>query len=162
MKGRVEEVLDIGALATRTAISEAMDSTVDEKTLVSSIQATWSLSNWTAAPDDGPLTVGIAHSDYSSAEIEECLENIGGWSRGDLVSQEQSKRLVRIIGTFNTESGASTGVYVLNDGKPIKAKLNWTLVTGQTLQLFVYNSGPSALTTGADLTVVGHVNLFSR
>nr|AGA18256.1 hypothetical protein [uncultured marine virus] len=159
MKGAVEEILDIGALATRTLVSGTMSSVVTEKTLISSIVSTYALSNWTPAPDDGPLTVGIAHSDYTDAEIEEVLENTGGWSQGNLVAQEVAKRKVRIIGTIDSHDG---DVQVLNDGKPIKSKLNWLLETGQTLKFWVYNSGPSALTDGADLTMVGHVNLFGR
>jgi len=166
LKGNIDESLSLGTLASLTLVSDTWDETVVEKTFVSSIVAIWSLSDFTPAIGDGPILVGVAHSDYTDAEIEAVLENTGSWDQGDLVQQETARRLVRIIGKFELEAVAGStfgGASVLNDGKPIKTKLNWTLVTGQTLRHWAYNLGSSPIATTVPLLKVsGHANLWSR
>ncbi len=161
MKGDINEKIDLGTLAASTLISANIGETVIERTLISSIVTTWSLSEFTQAVGDGPIVVGVANSDYTDSEIEQVLENNGSWNAGSLVDQEKTKRKVRIIGTFQ-QKDISVGNSVLNDGKPIKTKLNWVLETGQTLSLWAYNDGESALaTTDPDVNVFGHANLFT-
>lgn len=109
---------------------------------------------------EGPIVVGVAHSDYTDAEIEEVLENVGSWDEGDMIDQEKARRLVRRIGQINSPATAEDGL--LNDGKPLKIKLNWLLTTGQTLSFFAFNKGGSSLTTGSYLVVEGHANLFPQ
>jgi len=65
---------------------------VVESTWISSIKATWALSNFTSVTNVGPIMVGIAHSDYSATEIEEFIENANSWNEGDQVAQEVAKR----------------------------------------------------------------------
>ncbi len=160
LKGNVDERIDIGTLAANTLLKQDMGGTVIERTLVSSIVATWSLKDFTPAAGQGPLLVGVAHSDYTAAEIEAYLETSGSWTEGAKIQQEIAKRKIRIIGTL--KGGAVLGQGdVLNDGKPIKTKLNWILVTGQTISVWAYNQGDAAYaTTDPDLTVQGHANLF--
>ncbi len=159
LKGTVDESLGLVTLAAGTLVSATFDEAVTEETLVTSIVASWALEGWTDAAGDGPVEVGYAHSDYSDAEIEAVIENAGSWDFGDKIDQEISKRLVRKIGQFRSVTG---GISVLNDGKPIKTKLNWRLITGQRLRLWAYNHGSSALTTGAFVHLNGHANLFVR
>ncbi len=162
MKGGVEEILALGTLASRTLISDIFDNVVEEKTLVSSLVASWSLGQFTQAVNDGPITVGVAHSDYTDPEIETVLESTGSWKQGDLIQQEIGLRKVRIIGTFQ-QVDISLGNAVLNNGKPIKTKLNWLLMTGQSLRLWAYNGGASALaTTDPSVKCIGHANLWGR
>lgn len=163
IRGRVDEVLGIGTLAAKTLITQVFDETVDEETLVSSIVASYSVIGATPGTDVGPLQVGIAHSDYTSAEIEEYIENTGSWSRGNLVqSKEIGNRLIRSIGVF-AGAGSPLGVVQLNDGVPIKTKLNWNLVTGQTLELWGYNLGTSAFaTTSPQVHADGYVNMWAK
>ena len=138
-----------------------MDETVEERTRCSSLDATWSMSNFTPAQGDGPILVGVAHSDYTAAEIEEVIENTGSWTEGSKVEQEIAKRLVRVIGTLRSLTGATEND-VLNDGKPIKTKLNWILNSGDTLKIWAYNIGGSALaTTDPEVNVFGHANLWA-
>ncbi len=161
LKGNVDERLTFGGLAARTLIATAFDEVVIEKTLISSIKATYTMDKFTPVIDAGPIWVGIAHSDYTASEIEEVIENSGSWNQGDLVqSKEVAKRLVRKIGVFDTPADA-TQAYTLNDGIPIKTKLNWVLTTGKTLQIWVYNAGQAAVaTTVPNVVALGHANLF--
>ncbi len=162
IRGAVDEELALGTLATKTVISEAFDGSVNERTLVSSIIATYSMTNFTKALGDGPILVGIAHSDYSAAEIESFVENTASWNEGSKVEQEIADRLIRRIGVFDVPDEASDSV-VLNDGKPMKKKLNWILLQGQTLQLWAYNLGTSSLeTTSPVVAAQGHANLWPR
>ncbi len=162
IRGTVDEATGLSTLAALTVAKQDFDETVNERTLISSIVATYSLSLFTKASGAGPIQVGIAHSDYSAAEIEAVLEATGSWDEGDLVQQELSKRKIRRIGIFDIPDDA-TEVSVLNDGKAIKSKLNWILNQGDTLSLWGYNLGASALaTTVPVIQAVGHANLFPR
>ncbi len=150
-------------LAATTLIAVPFDETVNERTLVSSIDASYSLSNFTPIADVGPIEVGVAHGDYSDAEIEEWVENTGSWNEGDMVqSKEIGQRRIRSIGMFESTTSATDGV-TLNDGKPIKTKLNWILNQGQTLKLWAYNRGSANVaTTVPDIHAVGHANLWPQ
>ncbi len=162
LRGSVDEELSLGTLAPVTLVSALFDETVDEKTLISSVVASWSLENFTQAQGDGPILIGLAHSNYSDAQIEEYIEASGSWNEGELIEQEISKRFIRRVGVFEGASLA-TEIQVLNDGKPIKTKLNWTLMQGQTLRLWAYNQGASALATTVPLVkAAGHANLWLR
>ena len=163
LKGKVHEQIDLGALAALDLISQLFTQTVNERTRVSSIVASWALSDWTALVDDGPIMVGIAHGDYSDAEIEAFIENAQSWNEGDLVGQEVAKRKIRTIGIFRTEdatASAPAAVATLNEGRPIKTKLNWVLNQQQTLRFWAYNLGTSVLTAGAHVNCEGHANLW--
>ncbi len=160
LKGNVNEQLALGTLAAKTLISAVFDEVAEEKTLVSSILAMWSLEGFTVAVGDGPILVGVAHSDYTDSEIEAVIEATGSWAPGDKIQQEIAKRLVRKIGIF-TEKDISLGSTTLNDGKAIKTKLNWSITTGKTLRVWAYNMGTSALaTTDPTVTCEGHANLW--
>lgn len=112
----------------------------------------WSLRNHTAG--EGPIHVGLAHPDYSDAEIEEWFENSGSLQKGDLVSQEKARRRIRQVGSF---SGKDTEEH-LNDGKPIRTKCMWGIIAGQTTaKLWAYNQSAAALTTGSSVLATGKV-----
>ncbi len=162
LRGAVDEELALGTLASKTLVRAIFDNTVTESTLISSLVATYNLTGYTMVDNAGPITVGVAHSDYSAAEIEEVIEQTASWQAGNLVEQEKSRRKIRVIGTFSEED-LSSGSVALNDGKPIKSKLNWTLHTGQSLALWAYNNGSAALaTTDPDVHLNGHANLFLK
>ncbi len=161
LRGAIEDNLTLGALASKDVVKDDLADTVNERTLVSSVVAAYSLAGWTLTTNDGPILIGIAHSDYTDAEIEEYLESTGSWDEGDLVQQEISKRKIRRIGIFE-EPDTDTGSVTLNDGKPIKTKLNWILNQGQTLAVWAYNTGAGPITTGATVHTEGHANLFPR
>ncbi len=163
LRGQVDELTQPDSLAARTLAATNFDETVNERTYASSMVAIWSLDNFTGGVAVGPPMVGVAHSDYTAAEIEEFVENTGSWNEGDLVSQEVAKRKVRIVGTFELEGSSGNEVITLNEGKPIKTKLGWTLLQGQTLKLWTYNLGTAAfLTTIPNIHCEGHINLWPR
>ncbi len=162
IRGKIQERLDLGTLAANTLVSVDMTGVVEERTLVSSIKATWSLHDFTPAAGDGPIIVGVAHSDYTDAEIEAFLEDSGSWSEGNKIEQEINRRKVRVVGSIAPLT--SPTVYMsLQDGKMINTKLNWILTTGQTLSVWAYNAGDSALaSTDPDVSVTGYANLWPR
>ncbi len=160
LRGSLNEAVDIGTLAANTLVGVNAAAVVNERTLISSIVAKHSLSNVTPLVDQGPLRIGVAHSDYTDAEIEEWVENTGSWNEGDKVSQEIAKRKIKDIGTFDQEASADL-VVVLNDGKPMKTKLNWILTQGQTIKFWAFNEGAAAFaTTAPDYDISGHANLW--
>lgn len=162
IRGNVDEELALTTLAPKDVVGATFDEAVNERTLVSSLVATWSIGNWTPVANAGPIVVGVAHGDYTDAEIEEWLEQTGQWNEGNLVSREIGARKIRQIGTLESPE-AATGSRSLNDGRAIKTKLNWILNQGQTLRVWAYNSGSAAVaTTAPSVTVNGHVNLWPR
>ncbi len=158
-KGNVDESLGLGTLASNTLVSDTWDETVNEKSLLSSIVATWSLDQLTLS--QGPISFGVAHSDYTDAEIEEVIENAGSWDRGNKIAREMARRQVRVIGVFEG-LGETVQDVNFNDGRPIKTKLNWVLQTGDTLKMWAYNDSATALsTTAPTMKSKGHANLWS-
>jgi len=162
LRGNIQEDLDLGTLAAQTPVSALFDETVQERTLVSSIDVLWSMTDWTITTDAGPIIVGVAHSDYTDAEIEAYIENTGSWDEGDKVqSREIAKRLIRHVGVFDV--AITNEISTLNDGKPIKTKLNWILTQGQTLRVWAYNQGQAAVaTTTANVHLQGVAHLWPR
>ncbi len=159
--GSVDQNINLGTLAAGTAILSATQ-VVKERTRVSSIDATYILSGMTKTDNVGPLEVGVAHSDYSLAEIDAFLERLTSWDEGDKVSQELSNRLIRRIGVFDVPADPGEAV-ALNEGKKIKTKLNWILNAGQGLNFFVYNMGSGALaTTDPNVHINGKANLWPQ
>ncbi len=162
IKGNVDENMALGTLASATLIANSWDESVSEKTTVTSVVLTWSLDQLTSP--QGPILFGLAHGDYSDAEIEQVIENTGSWDQGNKIQQEVGRRLVRVVGQFVAASG-STGAQDVdwNDGVPMKTRLNWVLQTGQTLRMWAYNkSGSSLATTDPNFRVNGHINLFQK
>ncbi len=135
-----------GTVAADDVTTQVLTEVFTEERRVLSIESTYALKGLAAG--DGPLEYGVAHSDYSAAEIEEALEAVGAWDEGDKVAQEQAKRLVRRIGVFTEEETA------LNDGRPVKTRLNWRIATGDTLSFWIRNRGIQ-LTTGSEITGQG-------
>ncbi len=110
----------------------------------------WTLDNLPSG--DGPVVVGYAHSDYSVTEIKEALEAGSSISVGNMVSQEHANRLVRKVGTF-VEAEAP-----LNNGMPIKTRLNWLIPIGKEVNVFAFNDhAADALATGSILTFNGNM-----
>ncbi len=163
IRGNIDIAQLLGTLAARTAIEASTDTVID-RTLVSSVVATYSLANMTVGANDGPIEVVVAHSDYTLAEVEEFLELGTSWNETDLIDKEVQSRKIRRIAVFDTPaSSGAGGAYVINDGKPIKTKLNWIMTNGQGLNYFLYNMGTSALaTTDPTVFIRGHANLWPR
>ncbi len=96
IRGIVNVEKDAGALTTKNVASGNFPEVVTERCWISSIDAVWTLMHHTKVADAGPLLIGIAHSDYTEAEVEEFLENVNSWDQSDKVqSREISKRFIR-------------------------------------------------------------------
>ena len=164
IRGRLDEALSVAGLAAADVTSNNVDDTVLEKTLCTSIVVTVVWSDVNILTDSGPVEFGVAHSDYLSSEIEAYLENASSWNEGDRIQQEVSKRWIRSIGVFYEENdGDNSSWMALNGGLPMKVKLNWMLITGQTLKFWAYNHGTVAIAGSSDpIDIQGHANLWPR
>ena len=163
LKGNLQIQLALGSLAAADLVKQDAGDTLTEKHWLSSVKQSYTLSNFTPVVNDGPVGVGIAHSDYSDTEIEEWYEQSQSWSTADLIAQERGKRKIRFVGYFEVAASADPSEnMVLNDGKPIHTKCGWMLDSGQTISLWAFNEGSSSLTTGAVVNTKGHANLWAR
>lgn len=140
--------ISLGTLAADTCISGALIASDVINNYLISADAYVAFRGHTAG--EGPLSVGFAHGDYSTAEIEEWIEATSDFDRSDKINQERSKRKCRDIGIF---SGQGT-TQMLNDGKAIRVPLKFVLEAGNALNIWVYNEG-SQLTTGTMVEVYG-------
>ncbi len=161
IRGNIDLDFALGTLAPQDVVVQATQDTVNGRTLVSSVVATYTLQGYTVTDNVGPLQMGVAHPDYSDAEIEEWIELVTGWDEGDLISREKANRKIRRLGTFNPP--LSIAAESLNAGRPIKTRLNWILNQGTGLKFWTYNAGTVAIgTTDPDVHVSGHANLWPR
>ncbi len=156
---RLASSFAIGALASTDVISSAITAVAADTYRLMSIKSTWSISNLGAVIDDA-FQFGVAHSDYSAAEIEECLEATAAIDLGDKVAQEQAGRLVRTIGQITKHGlGVIGGGLPFNDGRPVSTRLNWKMSIGDTLVGWVRNGSGTVYTTGASLVLQGDLYL---
>ncbi len=140
---KITPTLALSTLGSATALTVGLTGSADGQYRAMSVKATWSMEDHTAG--EGQLVVGYAHSDYSVTEIKEALEAATAISLGDKIAQERSDRLVRIVGVFNGGTDSES----LNDGRPIKTRLNWAIPIGKAVNFFVYNDSVAALSTGS-------------
>ncbi len=159
LKARVSVQNALGVLAPLDVISVTEAGNLTEPAWLSSIKATWNMIGFTPDNVDGPIYVGVAHSDYSPAEIEEWIENATSWEIGDQIAQEVGKRKIRQVGIFESTPIPAQSVS-LNDGKPINTKCGWLLTEGQSMKAWAYNAGSSAIAIGTVITTLGHANLW--
>ncbi len=161
LKGQIDNKFNLGTLSGDNVLGDLVDDVVTEKAWLSSVKATWTISNLTSGAGIGPIMCGVAHSDYTDAEVEEWIENLSSWEQGDLVAQEVAKRKIRRVGVFDDPAGGPPDKLTLNDGKAIRTKCGWQLTTGQTVRIWAYNMGDSPLaTTDPVLATQGHANLW--
>lgn len=150
---RITPDLALATLGTKTVLATGFTGAADGPYRIISATCIWSLLGLTIG--DGPITVGYAHSDYSVTEIKEYIEGAAQINVGNLVSsREQAQRFIRIVGTMPGNPAGSLGMQALNDGNPIKTRLNWPMPVGKFVNLFAYNDGQQ-LTTGAILSPTG-------
>ncbi len=142
----------VGTLATLTVVTGALSGTSDAQYRLISAHHTWALSGHTVG--EGPYTVGYAFGDYTVAEIKEAIEISNSISPGDKIGQEKANRWVRIVGQFAGAEVSET----LNDGRPIKTRLNWAVQIGLTVNAFVYCEDAAAnQTTGSIVDLTGNL-----
>ncbi len=147
------EAFSLGTLASVTVITGTVLPASDNEYRCLSISTLWSLRNHTGS--EGPIIVGYAHGDYSVTEIKQCIEAEGSMTRGDKIAAEQADRLVRRVGVF----AGTTAEDTLNDGKPIRTRLNWVIPDGKTLTAWAYIQSGAALTTGSNVVLNGKTTI---
>ncbi len=140
--------LALSTLGEDTILSKAPTGAVTESYFAISVDTLWAIRGHTV--QEGPIVVGWAHGDLSVSEIKEALvaELI---DPSNIIVREHARRPVRrsgiFIGTLSHE--------VLNDGRPIRTPMRFTIDTGHTWQYFAFNQSGAALTTGTVLEVHG-------
>ncbi len=160
LRGGFDESDSLGTLAANTAIKISVADILIEKAWLSSVVAQYTLNNFTGIALAGPVMIGVAHSAYTLAEIEEWIESTTSWDQGNPIAQEINKRMIRQVGVIVPQSAAILGA-TLNDGRPLRTKCGWQLASGQTVAFFYYNMGTAAFaTTDPQVFVQGHANLW--
>ncbi len=158
-KVQIEEQMGLTTLATKTALAAVIVGAPNDTVRVSSVKLNnvWDDMTGTGgtANEDGPLLIGVAHGDYSVTEIKEFLEASTSIDFGDKIAAERTRRLIRVIGTLSAMQISDPA-----NGGLRKIKLNWLLEEGSTLNIWAFNTGGSSLTTGSQLNVSGHANVW--
>ncbi len=156
-KVRVSTNGTIGALAAFDVVKGTVLAASTNPYRIVSTELAYSTVDLGATIDDGQ-EVGVAHGDYTAAEIEECLESQAAVDIADLLEQEKTNRLVRSIGFAQGTGGASSDQSAsINNGRPVKTKLNWKVGIGDTFDAWVRNGSDTIYTSGATLSIIGHV-----
>ncbi len=154
-KVRIFDSLAAGALAAADVVSGVLVPSSITPYRVTSVQLSYSFTDIGATQDDGQ-EFGLAHSDYTAAEIEECLEIINSVDQGNKIAQEQANRLVRTIGMMQGAPGTGASKS-FNNGVPKKTKLNWYIGNGDGINIWIRNGSGTIWTAGAQLTSLGHM-----
>ncbi len=155
-KVRITVAADIGALAAQDVFAGTLMNAPADKLRVMSADLYYAWTNKAVIDDSAQF--GIAHGDYSAAEIEECLEALTAVDLGDKVAQERTNRLVRQVGIIAGDAGETAGMAApFNGGRSVKTKLNWLLSGGDTLQLWVRNGSGTVYTTGSAIAASGNI-----
>lgn len=155
-KVRVATNVTIGALAAFGLVKGTMIPASANPYRIVSAKLAYQVVDIGAEIDDGH-EIGLAHGDYTATEIEECVEATGSIDIGDKLLQEQADRLVRSIG-FAIQIGANIDASAaVNEGRPIKTKLNWKVGIGDTVDAWIRNGSDTVWTTGSTLAIIGEV-----
>ncbi len=152
---RVTKSIPIGALDTLDVTSGALLNASTTPYRLITADLSFNISDLAALIDDGQ-EFGIAHGDYTAAEIEECLEAQSAIDVGDQVQNEFANRRVRTIG-FMVGAPGTDASKTFNDGKSIKIKLNWLISVGKFISVWVRNGSDTIYTTGSNMLVMGTV-----
>ncbi len=147
---KVHALIDIGALATGVALKGALWDLAQDCRVISA-DLTWTIFGMDLL--DGPVDVGLAHGDYTVAEIAEAMDASPN-SDSDKIAIEKSNRQTRLAGTFQQPVNTGAG-QVLNNGRKIRTKMGWYFSKDIDLVLFAINRGSPALTVDTTVSVSG-------
>jgi len=150
----VESGLAVGALTTGDVTIGALTQSSLNKYRVTSVDLTYAISDLAALIDDN-FQFGIAYGDYTSAEVEECLESASSIDIGNKIEREQANRLVRHIGSISGNQVTVGAGLTFNDGRSMRTKLNWLIGIGDVLNLWVRNGSGVTYTGGSILKAQG-------
>ncbi len=152
-KVRINTRVALGALVADSLVAGGITNSSTNPYRIMSVELSYSIVDLGATADDGQ-TFGLAHGDYTAAEIEACLEASGAIDVGDMIARETSNRLVRELGSMQGAPGTGAG-RSHNNGQPVKTKLNWGMSLGDTIRVWCRNNSGNDWTTGASIAVDG-------
>lgn len=134
--------VSVASLANLDAVSAQASGTFTTNKFLISSDFAWNTQDKT--DNVGPIICGLAHGDYTAAEIEEWIEATASTDDADMIANERRKRKIRWVGTFPGEITEEA----LNDGMPIHTKLGWVQQEETSLSLWAYNLGGVTITAG--------------
>ncbi len=147
-----DQTIAPGTLADGAVLTEGLTGgTYTSDFYCHAVKVTYSLRDLTAG--EGTLRCGVAHSDYTAAEVKENLDVDVLGKNIDMISQEQQRRIVRDVGEFTGLSADE----VLNDGKPIYTLIKRRIGEGAALNHWIQNKSGAALTTGSTARCSGYI-----
>ncbi len=149
----------IGSLADLSVVSDDVFSAdLNEDLYMISADLICNVVGLTAGEGD-PSMFGIAHGDYTDAEIAEKL-NVALLGPGSKIEQERSRRLVRNVGPLYG-NGLNTHTDMRLSGKTgpgiTRTKIKFVIQSGKNLKAFLYNRSGGTITTGAVLQYSGTI-----
>lgn len=150
----VDTSVALSTLANGSVI-ECGGPTLGEDLYIVSVDTLYMLQGGTVG--EGPLAVGFAHGDLTTTEIQEALD-ADLTDPDDIIAKEYSRRPVRKGGAFPGLSADE----VLNDGKPIRQKVKFTIGDGHTPSWWLQNKSGAALTGGANLKIMATIYGYWR
>lgn len=149
----------LGALANKTvAVGDLFGGNLTEDFYAISADIDSEILGITAG-EGNPSVLGLAHGDYSAAEIAENLV-VKLLGPGTKIEQEQQRRLVRKAGTFHGNQ-INTHIEMKMDGArgpgSQRVKLRFVIQSGKTMDVFVFNKSGAVYTTGATCKFFGTI-----
>ncbi len=134
--------VSVASLVNLDAVSAQASGTFTTNKFLISADFAWNIQNKT--DNEGPIIVGLAHGDYTAAEIEEWVEATASTDDADMIANERRKRKIRWVGSFAGENTEEA----LNDGVPIHTKLGWVQQEETFLTLWAYNLAGATIAAG--------------
>lgn len=147
----VEADLGLATLAADTVQISTLCEALSEDFHAISMDSVWSMRGHTAG--EGPIAVGVAHGDFTAAEVEEYLE-LNYQDPHNKIDAERATRgrWIRTIAIFD---GVASDEKV-NNGVNIRTKLNF-LIEDEGFNIWAWNKDSSSLTTGSVIECVATI-----
>ncbi len=154
------DVLALDTLAGRTAILLRSFSAITATFLMHRLRYFLQYVARTA-DDDGPLLVGIAKGDASLAEIAAAMieaNTIGPGDTSQVLTQDETWVVYQnTVKAFNMSGGVAAERFVGDDWIKFGGKNGIPALEGTGFQLFAFNAGSGALSTGSSVNGLVHV-----
>ncbi len=151
---RVDKQITLTTLGDATIIAaDLFGGNLVEDLWVNSVHLLWTIRGHTGG--EGPIEVGVAHGDYTTAELQEWATS-NQFDPDDLIDKERNRRLVRSSGMF---PGLATEE-ALNNGTPLKTVVKFLIGDGKPFNIWALNSSGATLTTGTVVEI--HGTVFGR
>ncbi len=145
----------LGTLGSETVIANDLvtgDSTNQRRTYWFSFKGYISSDN--VALGQGPIEIGVAHSDLSVTEIAEALDAAASVSQDNVIENERARRPVRSWGIFTARDITEW----LNNRATTNQRFKIGFSTGEDFEPVIWARNHS----GAVLTTGGVVNAFGK